>query len=366
MFPTLSYLEWISGRPDAATHDLGSSDLRPADEPTGVVPPALEGLPDPPDGTELEAQIAAEYGVEPANVLVTAGATHANFLAAATAIGLVDADEPRVLVEKPGYEPLVRTPELFCGRPIRFSRSVADGFELDPGRVEAAVTDETALVTVTNHHNPSGRPTGRATFAETSRIVADHGATLLVDEVYAPFVTDPVESSSQRTPFGGESAVGLPNVVVTNSLTKFHGLGGLNIGWLVADEEFVAAARSVGWHVPTVAQPSIELAKRTFHNAETLAERSRELLAENHALLAAFVADREDLTGDVFPDNTFAFPAHERADGDEVAAAAWDAGVLVVPGRFFDAPDRFRVSLGRNPGAARAGLDAFGNVLDSL
>ncbi|MFC7045632.1 hypothetical protein ACFQH6_09650 [Halobacteriaceae archaeon GCM10025711] len=115
MFPSIDYLEWIEGRPRAALYDLGSSDLRGdrAFEAT-VVPDLLEDLPDPPAGVSLHTLLATEYGVEPEQVVVTAGATHANFLAAATA--LQDAEDPRVLVERPGYEPLRRTPRRSARR----------------------------------------------------------------------------------------------------------------------------------------------------------------------------------------------------------------------------------------------------------
>ena len=378
MFPPLSYLEWIVGRPGRATHDLGSSDLRPVDPGDGVIPAALHDLPDP--EASLEELLADEYGVGPENVLVTAGATHANFLVAAAALGRCDADEPDVLVEKPGYEPLVETPAGLGARVTRFVRPAGREYELDPDRAEAAMTEETALVTATNHHNPSGRITDREAISGLNRVAAEADAMLLVDEVYSP-----LGDGGADAPLGGVSGARLSNTVVTNSLTKFYGLGDVRIGWLVADESFVERARSVKWHVPAVSGPSRRLAARALANADVLDRRSRDLAAENHALLAEFVEDRDDLSGFVSPGCTFAFPAHERTDGgererrerdprrgaertdgDAVAEAAWKAGVLVVPGRFFDDDARFRLSVGRRTDAVRAGLDAFGDVLDDL
>lgn len=365
MFPRLSHLEWIAGRPDAAIHDLGSSDLRPVESDGDVVPTALRDLPDASDDATLETLLAAEYGAAPKNVLVTAGTTHANFLAIATAISRSEAETPHVLVEKPTYEPLVETPVALGARANRFVRSADRDYELEHGRVEAAMTDATTLVAATNHHNPSGRITPRTRLAEVNRVAATYGATVLVDETYAPFAAER-DPDAKWTPLGGVSGASLSNTVVTNSLNKYYGLGELRIGWLVADEEFVRRARSIKRHVPAVAGPSRHLAARAISNVETLGRRSRQLATENYALLAEFLAERDDLDGSVSPGCTFAFPAHDRADGDTVAAAAWEAGVLVVPGRFFNASDRFRLSLGGPPDAARAGLDAFGDVLDGL
>jgi len=49
MFEPMPYLEWIEGRPEAADHDLGSSDLRKHRLDGSVTPPPLAGLPDPDD-----------------------------------------------------------------------------------------------------------------------------------------------------------------------------------------------------------------------------------------------------------------------------------------------------------------------------
>ena len=366
MFPRLEYLEWISGRPEVALYDLGSSDLRgDRDYEPEVVPEPLDGLDDPPLGATLETQIAGEYGVEPEQVLVTAGATTANVLAAATALQRSreaaedEREKPRVLVENPGYEPLVKTPTAFGAAVDRFRRG--DHYSLDPERVRKATTERTRLVTVTNRHNPSGVLTDRETLAAVADAVSDEGASFLVDEVYAPYTTDPVDGA-----FGGPTAAGLEDTVVTNSLTKFYGLGDLRIGWLIADEAFVADARAIAHNFCCVPDTSRALGRRAFHNSDSLAERSRTLLAENAELLGAFLDSRDDVDGFVSDGATYAFLDPVNANGDELLSVAWDEGLLVVPGRFFGNEERVRVSLGRSPGEVTPALDALGEVLDTF
>ncbi|MCG1002967.1 MULTISPECIES: pyridoxal phosphate-dependent aminotransferase [Halobacterium] len=362
MFPRLEYLEWISGRPEVALYDLASSDLRGdrGHEPEAV-PAPLENLDDPPRGATLETQIAGEYGVEPEQVLVTAGATMANVVAAATALdGGADEDaeeNQRVLVEKPGYEPLVKTPAAFGAEIDRFLRG--DVYRLDVERAANALTERTDLVTVTNRHNPSGSLAERETLADLAGVAGESDARLLVDEVYAPYVTEPRDA-----PFGGPTAAGLDDTVVTSSLTKFFGLDDLRIGWLVADREFVDHARSVAYHFHGVADTSRALGRRALHNLDHLAERSRTLLAENTELFEAFLAERDDVEGFLAEGATFAFLEPEHVAADKLVAAAWDEGLLIVPGRFFDADERVRVSLGRNPSEVAPALDALGAVLD--
>ncbi|MFC4552550.1 MULTISPECIES: pyridoxal phosphate-dependent aminotransferase [Halorussus] len=431
MFPDIEYLDWIAGRPEAAEFDLGSSDLRRAPPEAGALaPPALASVPDPAPEETVETLVAEAYGVDAENVLVTAGATHANFLAAAAALRAeessdADGDDgpsrPRVLVEKPGYEPLRASPAGLGAKVDRFLRKPADDYALDVDRVDGAVTDDHALVTVTNRHNPSGRRVGRETLADVAGSVATAGASLLVDEVYASFGAEPADESlgtEERTgPFGGPTAVGLPNTVVTNSLTKFLGFGGVRIGWLVADETFVADARRVAHHVPAVSEPSRRLARRALAAAADLGAESRERVRTNRRLLASFVDERDDLAGTVEAGCPFGFlahvdssdgdepPAEERprsteasrtegsasrdggtasdggsasaaepteaaadtgASGDDVVEAAWEREVLVVPGRFFDDDDRFRVGVCGDPEEMREGLDRLGSALDDL
>lgn len=378
MFPRLDYIEWIEGRPDVALYDLASSDLRgERDSEPQAVPSPLEGLDDPPVGATVELQLAQEYGVDPDQVLVTPGATTANLIAAAASVRLArkreDAEEvahetPRVLVEKPGYEPLVESPRGVGAAVDRFLRT--DKFRLEPGRVDAAMAPNTELVTVTNRHNPSGQLTDRETLRELAAVVRENDARLLVDEVYAPYVTESETSETETVggggAFGGITAAGIEGTIVTGSLTKFYGLGDLRVGWLIADEAFVEAARTVEFHISGVAGPSRVFARRALHNADELGAKARTLLTENTELLTEFVAARDDVEGTIEPGSSFAFLDVEGFDGDELAEAAWEDGILVVPGRFFDSPKWIRISLGRNPETVAAGLEALGGVLDDV
>jgi aspartate/methionine/tyrosine aminotransferase len=350
------------GRPEEATHDLGSSDLHGGRSDRGPIPDRVRDLEDPEPDRRLEEMVAAVYGVDPESVLVTAGASTANALATAAALEGASGDS-RALIEKPGYEPLVATPQGFGATVDRFDRPADESYALDPARVEAKVTPSTELVTVTNRHNPTGRYVSRDTLAATAETVGEHGAWLLVDEVYSPFV---LEEDVRDGPFGGVSAGGLENAVVTGSLTKFFGLGGLRVGWVVAEPSFVDDVRRIAPHFPAMAEPSRHLGRRALGHWEALAAETRTHLRQNYERLAAFVDERDDVRGTVFEGTSYAFLSHDRVDGNRVSEAAWEEGVLVVPGRFFGDERAVRISLGGDPAAMADGLGAFGRVLDTL
>lgn len=346
-FSPIDYLEWIAGRPDRATHDLASSELRPDGPHRGVVPPSLDGLADP-EGVTLAGQLADVYDCAPANVHVTAGASHATALVAAAFA------EGRVLVESPGYEPLVACPEAFGARVGRFDRPEG---HLDPALVEEALSDEVSLVVLTNRHNPTGELADRETLAAVADRVAARDALLVVDEVYASYAPEAGEG-----PFGGPTAAGLPNTLAVGSLTKFLGLGDLRIGWVVGPPEHIERVTTAARYFPVVSGPSRALARRALANRKPLAERSRELCARNHDLLVEAVS--ASFSGTVADGSPYALVCHPDLDGDELAARAVDEGVLVVPGRFFERPDAVRVSLGGRPEAMADALAAFAASVD--
>lgn len=393
MFEPMPYLEWIEGKPAAATYDLGSSAVRPRPVPDEnvVVPSPLAGLSQPAsDGPSLREAIAAEYDVPTEQVLVTSGATQANVLAAVAAFGRAtdgagpvgddDVDDNSddgggrlhdvtALVERPGYEPLVATPGELGAGVDRFVRSAEADYALDPDRVAAAASRETALITVSNRHNPSGHLSDREELAAFAAVTGDNDAVLLVDEVYAPYTAaDEVGARDEdRTAFGGPTAAGLPNAVVTGSLTKFHGLEELRIGWLVGPAEVVERARVAATHLGSVAGPSRALARRFFAHRDDLVDDSRAHLTAAAERLREFVAGRDDLTASHDdPGCSFASVEHDAADGDAVAEAAWAAGILVVPGRFFGLPAGFRLSTGGDPSEVAEGLERLGAVLDGM
>jgi aspartate/methionine/tyrosine aminotransferase len=370
MFEPLSYLDWIVERRDVP-YNLGESVLSAVTyEGRSFVPAPLEDLPDPPGDVEFGEQVAAAYGVGPEEVQVTAGASHANFALAMAAV--TDARErgqdPRVLVEAPGYQPLVESPRGLGATVDRFPRvdtGVADGERSLAAAVEARLTDATALVTVTNRHNPTGRLLEREDLRPVAEAARARDALLLVDEVYAPFTLEDDVREGPGTAFGGPTAAGLPNTVVTASFTKFFGLGAIRLGWMVAAPEVLDRVRPMFGHLPVTCPVAVPHARRLLHNADRFADGQRDLLARNHDLLASFAAGA-GLEGTVAPGSHYALLGHPSADGDRVVEAAIDAGVLVVPGRFFGVPDRFRICCGVATGDVREGLDRLDDAIAAL
>src|SRR4029079_13165758 len=100
----------------------------------------------------LIESIASHYGVGTDHVTTAQGASGANFLAFAALLELGD----EVLVETPGYDPLLGAPRFIVARVNRFEREFARGYALEPERIRRAITPRTRLIIITTPHNPSG------------------------------------------------------------------------------------------------------------------------------------------------------------------------------------------------------------------
>ena len=174
------YMEWAKTRPVPEIDLAGSN----------ILACTLEDLPTAADALELSGSndngyrplmdaIAARYGVDPDRVTTAGGTSGANFLVFAAL--LEPGDE--VLVERPGYDPLLGAARMFGARTVRFERAFADGYALDPDRIRAAMTPRTKLIVITTPHNPTGVAADRAALEAIGRLAQTAGAHVLVDEV---------------------------------------------------------------------------------------------------------------------------------------------------------------------------------------
>ena len=174
-------MEWAKTRPPAR-FDLAGSNIQAC---------WIDDIPGVRDAIEFDGHnengyvplieaIAARYGVDTTQVTTAQGASGANFLACAALLEPGD----DVLVETPGYDPLLGAPRLLGAQVNQFVRDFNEGFALDADRVARAMTPRTRLIIVTNPHNPSGVLADPAALDEIGRIARAHGAHVLVDEVY--------------------------------------------------------------------------------------------------------------------------------------------------------------------------------------
>ena len=296
----------------------------------------------------LRQRIAARYDVAVDQVVSADGTSMANFLAMAALISPGD----EVLIEYPTYEPLLGVAGFLGANVKRFERRPADRFRLDPGILRAAMSGRTRLIVLTNLHNPSGALADEAEL----RAIAALGSRVLIDEVY-------LDAAGRR------SAVHLgPEFVITNSLTKVYGLSGLRCGWILAEPELAERM----WRLNDLfgvnqAHPAERLACIAFDQLETVLGDTPRILDGNRRLFSDFLAARSDLDCAPAEHGLTAFPRWAGGDTqrlDDHLRERHDASV--VPGKWFEMPDHFRVGFGYPTDLFAEGLNRLGAALDDL
>jgi aspartate/methionine/tyrosine aminotransferase len=184
---------------------------------------SFRGLP------ELRAHVLRQAGLEQTcdinDVLITAGAAEANYLALRQL--LEPGDE--IVIEKPGW-PQAEVMAKAQGAVIKTGfRRETSGWDLDLEELRSLVTPKTKLIFLTNPNNPTGRLLTHDELAEIVDIARSVNAWLIVDEVYAG-----LEWSAPRPP----SIAGLyERGITTGSVSKALGLQGLRTGWMICQDK---------------------------------------------------------------------------------------------------------------------------------
>jgi len=346
-FRSVEYMEWAKLR-SAAAVNLSQS---------GVAGLSLRDLPIGLEGCEINGDhaygypplleaIAARSGAVPDAVVPSLGASEAVFLACAAILEKGD----RVVIEKPGYEPLLSCARAMGAEIHRWERRFENGFGLDLEEFEASVPEGTKLVLMTNPHNPTGAFLPRDRIAALAEAARRKGAMVFVDEIYLDYM-DAVHS---RTCFGAAD-----NIFTASSLTKVYGLSGLRCGWLLAPAPLARKLRRLVDHLFVVHVFIAEqIAARLFPHLDAIRGRNRALFDVHRRTVGDFVASEPRLSWVEPPAGIFAFPRVEGLlGGDGLADVLMKKyATSVVPGGFFEAPRHFRLGFGVPPDVLAQGL----------
>jgi histidinol-phosphate aminotransferase len=201
---------------------------------------ALAGLQRYPSAARLEAAIAARHGVQPNEVLVTAGADEAIDRAFRVFLG----PERSLILPSPTF---VMFPHYAALVGCNTHEIPWDGAAYPEADVLAAITPETGAIACVSPNNP----TGAAIAPEVIARIAAHAphAAVFVDLAYAEYAAvDPMAS-----------LLHLPNAVFFRTFSKAWGLAGARVGYAIARPEVIAWLRAAASPY-SVATPSIVLA----------------------------------------------------------------------------------------------------------
>jgi len=186
-----------------------------------------EGLTVYPEREPLERIVAAHFGLQREQVLLTNGVDEAIHLLCCAFL-----DE--------GDEALICTPTFFMYdvsvgmMTSRLKRvQTDDSLEFPFERFLAAITPKTKLIMVASPNNPTGATVSREHLLAIA--AAAPQAVLMVDEAYFHF--------HGETTLGDVGSV--PNLIVARTFSKAYGLASLRIGMLAGDARLISYVRKV-------------------------------------------------------------------------------------------------------------------------
>jgi aspartate/methionine/tyrosine aminotransferase len=241
----------------------------------------------------------------------------------------------------------------------RFSRKEENDWAVDPSEIRRSVTANTRLIVTTNLHNPTSALTPDSVLREIGDIASNVGALVLVDEVYL----DAVHEGTPRTSFH----LG-PEFLVTSSLTKVYGVSGLRCGWILAHPDIARKIQRLNdLYAATAVYPGELLSVVAFKHLDLLRERARRIMDADRKLLHEFLAQQPALSAARTDWGTTSFVRLPNGNADIfLNRLRDDFETSVVPGRFFEMPDHFRIGMGVNTEMFAEGLNRIERALANV
>jgi histidinol-phosphate aminotransferase len=173
-------------------------------------------------GYELTRAIASHHGVAPESVWIGAGSSE---ILRCTALAVGGPNTSAVFAQ-PSFIMYTISTMVSHSQPIAVP--LGDGHEHDLDEMLSAVRDDTTLVYICNPNNPTGGIRSGDDVRSFIDALPDR-VTVIVDEAYAEYVTDPAYRSLLW------EAPTLPNVLVARTFSKIYGLAGLRVGYGVGE-----------------------------------------------------------------------------------------------------------------------------------
>lgn len=362
--PRIELFEWLQNNHERAEYNLAFSKMkglskREYDKLVQYdLKPELDlGRGDPRGAFEFKQILMEIYGCGIDNIVTTSGGTQANFLVFLATLQKKD----KFIIEQPGYQPMWLTPKMLGARKIPWLRRFEDDFRLDVDALEELITHRTKLIVLTNPHNPTGVVADREfEIKKIAEIAQDKGIYVLIDEIFL-----------DGTDVPQVSAYGLPNVIITSSMTKVYGLGGQRTGWIIAPPEIAAQCQIAKVHANGSTSYVGELMNAyALRNArKLLMQRFTKLSVSNFQVLSKWMDANQDIVEWVQPHGgIMCFPRYKvNMSSIELCHKLLDDhGVMVNPGEYFNMDGHIRLCYTCSEDVLTGGLNALGKGLKEL
>ncbi len=215
--------------------------------------------------TQLREKIAAHYrqqynvNVALERIFVTPGASGAFLLAFGASLNQGE----NVLMADPCYPCNSNFIKLFDGYPTTIPVDATTGYQLTEDLIQQYWTATTKGVLIASPSNPTGTLIDPETLKQAIQVVDRFGGCFYSDEIYHGLVYDVKASSALE--FSDD-------VFVINSFSKYFGMTGWRIGWLIVPDEFIDATEKLAQNIFIATSSQSQYAALAAFDVRTLDE----------------------------------------------------------------------------------------------
>lgn len=303
--------------------------------------------------------------VDPKRIAITCGGSEALMLAIAATIDPGD----EVLAADPSYPCNRELVNMFGGTVVNVPTDAASRYHLSPDSVSSAWTERTKAVMITSPSNPTGTCIPFMALRDICGYARSHGAWRIIDETYLDLADVESDGSQVRSALECD-----PDAITVNSFSKYFGMTGWRLGWMVLPECLLGAVDNLAMNTLLCAPTPVQWAALACFTPEAYAEcdRRRDEFRERRSLVIEGLK-RIGLPVEVEPNGAFYAYFSVASTGLD----AWtfcsrlleERYVALTPGRDFavkTADTHVRLSYAASRDALREGLARVGDFVDSL
>ena len=293
---------------------------------------------------DIEGSMALREGlcglyktVRPENTTITHGAIGANDLV----INALVEPGDTVISVLPTYQQLYSIPESLGARVKICQLRPENGFLPDLAELESLADSSTKLICINNPNNLTGALMDEALLRGVAKIAGACGAWVLCDEAYRGL---------NHAPYGENFAPAMADLyekgVSVGTFSKTFSLAGLRLGWVAAPEELIERInRRRDYNTISCGKIDDYLAALAIHSREALLRRNLKIVADNAAVLDAWVQSEPRISYVRPKAGTTAFLKYD-APVDSVTFCKQlleKTGVMLLPGAAMDMEGWLRI-----------------------
>lgn len=191
--------------------------------------------------------------------MITPGASGALQLVMAA---MIDPDD-EVLLTDPGYPCNRHFVRLSEAKAVTIPVDAENHFQPNSEQLEAAWTDKTKALLLASPSNPTGSLLSEKQIRDLYQIVVAKQGIFILDEIYHGLVYDQKATTALSVS---------DDIFVINSFSKYFGMTGWRLGWMVAPEVYIDALEKLAQNVFLAAPTPAQYAALAAFSDEALSE----------------------------------------------------------------------------------------------